>query len=803
MTAGSIVVSGRDPSSARGDVIGVFEVVDLQLRVVAAKPLVNGGRTRIGSLDAGGYFTRATFLTNRRLSVPVEVPAGGGEPVAVVLEDSTAAAGLGTPSGDGWVAGWIFDRAARSWTPAGAGSVRRRSGTTIVMTADAPSANVLLQWAVGPQPAMFTVVRADAPVRVVSDASLAVLDLASGPARALFTFLHAGDLPAAGALAMEALSQSTGPDPAAAVAVGYYLLRRGDDRLGSWAAELTRLQPGSFDAHLLYGLALMRDKTRWPGSRGQRLTATRLGLPMFSHGLRLLDDALRLLLHGTTDEELTAARLHYVPYLRACLNRPLTTFWGGRPSEPALMPARTPEPVQARPLRLEGLTPTLPAAPTRKSTGKTKPLSKMTLVPEKHRRITFGPYSVPLTPATRTSATLALPAELAEALDTPLRGAAERTGQELMVIIGNVASGADDVDIEASVWLENAGQPVVMERRGSAMLAALPYSGSVLPAVLHLRGSYLIRSATTVPRPEPATVVTASGSPQAAALAREAERLVEVGLGWEDAQARLTEIAQEWPPAAPGEAATDRALWRRFVAAREEFQRRHRPAVVIEAKPRTRPRGGSSADGGPATFATVRGAELHLRDLLTEVEFRGPTWHVVSTAASAYCVATVVAWLRAGHVPRPCHLDRPALARLEGRWYPSHARRVAEEVAKSAIAYFRDRRLAWGLWRVEAGTTLVTELLDGCVLALPPALRSAAARSQYQPTRREEAWPAVEADGTDPISRSAAVLRGAGYTRAEVAEVLGLAGAAAVTRAVARHRRQKERSRSDGGAADV
>lgn len=798
MTTGSIVVCGRDPSATRGDVVGVFEIVDLRQRVVAAKPLVNGKQARVGPLDAGGYFVRATLLTNRRVSVPVQV-LPGGEPAAVLVRDVTAGADPSTPGGDGWIAGWIFDPAAGSFAPAGPGGVRRRTGSTLVMTAGDPGANVLLQWAVEPQSAMSTVVRSDVPVRFASDASVAVLDLAAGLARALFAFLHAGDLPAARTLAAEALAESDAPDPVAALAVGYYLLRSGDERLGPWTAQLTHRQPGSFDAHLLHGLALMRDKTRWPGSRGQLLAATRLGLPMFSHGLRLLDDALRLLLHGTADEELTAARLRYVPYLRSCLNRPLTTFWGGRPDEPSLLPTRVPAPAQARPLRLDGLTPTLARPPTPSSAGKGVSRSKMTLVP---RRTPFGPYPVPLRPATATSVTLELPAELAEALRTPLRGAAERTGDELMVMIGNVATGDDDVDIQASVWLADAGAPVTMRRLGSALLAAVPCSGPGLPGVLHLRGSYLIRPARSAPQPEPAELVTASTS-HTAALVREAERLVGITVGWEDAKARLAEIAEQWPPAARAETATDQALWRRFVAAREEFDRRHRPTVVIKARPHHR-RGVPPPTGDPVPeFATPRAAELRLRDLLTEAEFRGPAWHVVSKAASAYCVATVVAWLRAGHIPRPCRLDRQARAQLEGRWYPSGARRVAEEVAASAVAHFRDHRLAWGLWRVEAGTSLATELLDACVVALPPALRSAAGRRQYRPAGREEAWPAAEETWTDPVPRSAAVLRDAGYSRAEVAEILGLTDLAAVTRAVARYRRQRERGSPDGDSADV
>lgn len=797
MITGSIAVSGHDPWSTRGDVIGVFEIVDLQQRVIAAEPLVNGGQTRVGSLEPGGYFARATLLTSRRVSVPVDVLPGGDVPVAVMVQDVSTGVDPATPTGDGWVAGWTFDTVSGLFTPAAPGRVRRRTGTTIAMTADEPGTNVLLQWAVDPQSAMFTVVRAETPIRFAAEASMAVLDLASGLARALFTFLHTGDLPAARTLATATLSNPGDlPDPVAAIALGYYLLRSGDSRLGDWTAELVRRQPESFDAHLLHGLALMRDRTRWPGSRGQLLTATGLGLPIFSPGLRLLDDALRLLLHGTADEELTAARLRYVPYLRSCLNRPLTTFWGSRPEEPTLMPTRVPEPTHGRPMRLDGLTPTLTRPAVSRSTGKKARHAKMTIAPERTQRIPFGPYSVPLTPATPTSVSLAFPAELEETLRTPLRGAAERSGDDLMVMIGNVASGEDNIDIQMTLWLADASRPVAMQRQGSALLAAVPCAGPGLPEVLYLRGSYLIQPTRTAQRVEHPELVTASPS-RTAAMAEEAERLVEVGVGWEDAKARLAEIAEQWPAAGADETAADRRLWRRFVAARQEFERRHPPTVVIDPRRRSPRRAAAASDETVPEFATVRSAELRLRDLLTEAEFRGREWDAVARAASAYCIATVVAWLRARHVPRPCRLDRTARAQLEGRWFPSEARRVAEEVATSAVAHFRDHRLAWGLWRVETGTSLVTELLDACVLALPPALRSAANRSQYRPTSREEAWPAVEANGTDPILRSAAVLRGAGYSRAEVAEVLGLTNADAVTRAVARHRRQIARGGTD------
>jgi hypothetical protein len=155
--------------------------------------------------------------------------------------------------------------------------------------------------------------------------------------RALLTFLHLGDQPAARILAEAMLAGAVpdaGEDVTAGIAIGYYLLRCRDDRLHEWSRTLLAARPGSFDAHLIRALALLRDPDGWMHARGRLLAATRQGLPVFSAGLRLLDDAIRLLLQGTEDPQLEAARIRYVPYLRAVLNRPLTTFADPGPPAP-------------------------------------------------------------------------------------------------------------------------------------------------------------------------------------------------------------------------------------------------------------------------------------------------------------------------------------------------------------------------------------------------------------------------------------------------------------------------------------
>ncbi|MET7400422.1 P-loop NTPase fold protein [Dactylosporangium sp. NPDC005572] len=364
MTAPVLVV-GRAASADDGAVIGIFEVVDLGLHTVATGVLRNDRKSSAGPLAVGRYFARASLASGQRPSVPFEVTDTNADdsPVVVVLEDPGDTGSSTTPSGNGWLAGWRFDVDQGTFTPANPGDLSA-AGRAVALSSAEHTANILLQWLIEPHGALFTAAIPGQLVRFGAEGSSIVLGPEPSTATTLMAFLQAGDVPAVRTLASAILSDTDPPEPTTAVALGYCLLRCGDPRLGRWTHTLALSQPESFDAQLLHASALMRDPYGWPDARAQLLNATRHGLPLFTQGFRVLDDGLRLLIQGTGDEELALARLRFVPYLRACLNRPLTTFWGANPAMPVPAATDSTRPAHARFIRLDSQYVTLHPAPT-------------------------------------------------------------------------------------------------------------------------------------------------------------------------------------------------------------------------------------------------------------------------------------------------------------------------------------------------------------------------------------------------------------------------------------------------------
>lgn len=273
------------------------------------------------------------------------------------------------------------------------------------------------------------------------------------------------------------------------------------------------------------------------------------------------------------------------------------------------------------------------------------------------------------------------------------------------------------------------------------------------------------------------------GSAQKVALAEEAEGLAGIDIGWEDAAVRLAEIAEQWPAVAAVDAVTEQMLWDRIVAAHERFRQQPRVpgasgAVTVDA-PADPPKRAPEA----ATAISRAEAEAGLRDLVAQTGFQGPAWEALARAAAEYCVSTVIAWLRSGHIPRGVDLDPETRAGLARPWSGDAMTSIVADVAGRALVRFRELRLEKGGWTPSDQATLVTELCDGCVEALPGALRTYAVGALAQSGENGSA----HGNDTTGVGRAAAVLRDAGYTRIEIAEVLGLADEAAVTRAVTRH----------------
>lgn len=287
---------------------------------------------------------------------------------------------------------------------------------------------------------------------------------------------------------------------------------------------------------------------------------------------------------------------------------------------------------------------------------------------------------------------------------------------------------------------------------------------------------------------------TAVGATMSAktALVTEAERLMTVGVGWEDAEVRLAEIAELWPAAGDEDPERERSLWQRFIQAQEAFRQNHPRGVVVQTRgPRARTTEPSGTqDAAPNAPLSILEAEALLRQTLTGEGAAGDTWDVVERAATAYCISLVVAWLRTSHIPGAPTWKAPTRALLRTAMTADDMTAVATTAATGAVTRLRDHVIGkGGGWNLEGGTLLVDELVRGCVMAMPDALRAMAERRRIRIAGRALP-PRAEPDADEAAFR----MRADGYSRAEVAEVLRLPTEAAVTRAVRRHR---ERTATD------
>ncbi|MFG1995326.1 tetratricopeptide repeat protein [Actinoplanes sp. NPDC048988] len=306
-------------SDADRSVVGVFDVSDANLDVVGTGVLRAGDLTEVDLPVPGVYLVRGFVLGGKQLSAVLQVDGTSDETRIAHLQFPGAATELKQPA-SGWIAVW---RPNPSFEPVD-GEVLRTSGNglTVEYTA-AAGENVILQWAIGDGLARCTVAPTGAAVRFVDGRQL---EPASDEAHVLLGFLDEGD-PVHAAVLAEATLQFLPYDPTLAAAAGYYLLSAGDPRLQDWSRQMIERWPRLFDAHLLHGWACLYSANSWQQAGAALRNATRCGLPLAARGLRLLDDALRLVA-AVMDQDPETAREQFLPYLRAADDPGLTSFTG-------------------------------------------------------------------------------------------------------------------------------------------------------------------------------------------------------------------------------------------------------------------------------------------------------------------------------------------------------------------------------------------------------------------------------------------------------------------------------------------
>jgi hypothetical protein len=136
-------------------------------------------------------------------------------------------------------------------------------------------------------------------------------------AEALLGYMRTGAVAGAEAIAERLLQRKLG-DPISAAVGGYYLLHIGQlDRLSWWGPNLSDWFPWFPDGAVINGWQHIHSgrkggrgaESHFDKARQELLTATTRGIPVYTEGLRLLNDGLRLIFaqNKTRDTEIAAA----------------------------------------------------------------------------------------------------------------------------------------------------------------------------------------------------------------------------------------------------------------------------------------------------------------------------------------------------------------------------------------------------------------------------------------------------------------------------------------------------------------
>ena len=163
-----------------------------------------------------------------------------------------------------------------------------------------------------------------------------VVQTRSPQAESLLGLLTAGQFAGATDLAKDLLHDKV--DNPWAAAIGAYVLMRGGQlvRLRSWIERLDNDYPWLPDGTLLHAWTLLRLETAVDRSCSLFLAAHERGTPIYSQGLRLLLDGLKLACQRRPDDGALNAALVRVQEVASCAiwRSPLTCCYGAVPGQP-------------------------------------------------------------------------------------------------------------------------------------------------------------------------------------------------------------------------------------------------------------------------------------------------------------------------------------------------------------------------------------------------------------------------------------------------------------------------------------
>jgi hypothetical protein len=347
----------------------VVDLVDASLETAVEPRLVQLASGWRQDLEPGTYLVRVRFPSGKEIRrtctvrdgdrIPISVDVRGlagreslerSEALRPLVRDESAPGLAGASFASAWVRRWRGE-ASREWQPIDFDETTlSRDDHAVRYRFSSDQQSNVLQLG-GPRIAWRFISLPAAPVVDVTVSPLGENDLAvkvmtdSAEAEALLGYLRTGAVEGADVTA-ESLLQQKRRDPIAAAIGGYYLLRTASlDRLSAWGPNLSQWFPWLADGavidgwqHIHAGREHRGDPDRhFDVARRQLIRATRRGVPVYTEGLRLLVDGLRLLREDAEaeDAELHAALAFIEPFAMAAdWSAATVTYGGADPAEP-------------------------------------------------------------------------------------------------------------------------------------------------------------------------------------------------------------------------------------------------------------------------------------------------------------------------------------------------------------------------------------------------------------------------------------------------------------------------------------
>jgi DNA-directed RNA polymerase specialized sigma24 family protein len=217
-----------------------------------------------------------------------------------------------------------------------------------------------------------------------------------------------------------------------------------------------------------------------------------------------------------------------------------------------------------------------------------------------------------------------------------------------------------------------------------------------------------------------------------------------------------------------------------------------------------------------------RTADAALYRRLASVRFAGPDYQAYIEELAAYGIAVCEAWLVMGLMFQRCARQGRPIGDPPTDWSADDRRELVLETVTVALRDFREYALVKGEWKPDAGSSLKTYFIGGCVFAFPNVYRS------WKRERDHWAWTvldegmlhSVPVRGPGPEDRvlewanlrallasldqrtAAVVMLGAeGYSQEEIAEILDVTKRA-VEGLLYRHRKRWAECEKGGGDHD-